>query len=58
MKILEIHGNTYRCIPVDDHIVVVDENDFGMVSVQNIADAEDKLRRHLEWCTAHEEGVI
>ena len=58
MKILEIHGNTYRCIPVDDRIVVVDENDFGMVSVQNIADAEDKLRRHLEWCTAHEEGVI
>ena len=58
MKILEIQGNTYRCIPVDDHIVVVDETDYPMVAVRDISEAEDKLRRHLEWCTAHEEGVI
>lgn len=50
MNEMIINGRTYQVLPNGDHYTVVNEKGFPMVAVRDPAEAEERLRLHLERC--------
>lgn len=50
MNEMIIKGRTYQVLPNGDHYTVVDEKGFPMVGVRDPAEAEERVKLHLERC--------
>lgn len=58
LDIFELNGEQYKVLENNDHYVVVNSKNMALVAVRDPADAEERLKSHLERCDYYLNEVL
>lgn len=58
LDIFELNGEQYKVLENNDHYVVVNSKNRALVAVSDPADAEERLKSHLERCDYYLNEVL